>query len=129
MRAKIIFRSRQVGLTLRIHDAPCLIDTRDINKSPGVVGIDLRGFRAGQDEPGKVGQNVPLVTYKTILVQGVWKAPSMMLIQATGSGGRGQQLELSPAGRLCPSGASGTPHKCISLASLSTVIYAHGSPS
>lgn len=35
---------------LRIHDVLSLIDTPDINKSPGVVVIHFRGFKELQDE-------------------------------------------------------------------------------
>ena len=38
---------------LRIHDVLHLIDTRDINKSPGVGVIHFRGFKELQDETGK----------------------------------------------------------------------------
>lgn len=38
---------------LRIHDVLSLIDTPDINKSPGVVVIHFRGFKKPQDETVK----------------------------------------------------------------------------
>lgn len=41
------------------------------------------------------GQNVQLVTYKIILMRGFGKPASMILIQDMGSGGLGQEPELS----------------------------------
>lgn len=40
---------------LRIRDVQPLIDTPDINKSPGVVVIHFRGFKELQDETGNSG--------------------------------------------------------------------------
>lgn len=81
---------------LRIHDVLHLIDTPDINTSPGVVVIHFRGFKELLDRAGKQQAkmyNPSLI--KIILMRGVGKAARVILIQGMGSRGLHQFLELS----------------------------------